>query len=325
MNEITTLSAISSEIAKQKMAIALTKVSLSAQKLQDEADSLVFNEDNVEKIKEFINKVKKVENAIKAEHEVLKKPYLDGGKACDTAKNELLTLIGSTKERALHNYAALCNAIDGRNRESERIKAEKEAILKGIAGNLMEFSGKIAACTTKEELVSVERLINLEKSSSRVSKYGNFHQQAIDQYNEILIPILKKQKLKIDEFEALNERLNKTDDAQEFEQINELISKKGNEILQNQVDVQQAVINQTPAPVFEPEILTANVSARRTEVVCEIVDIEAVFKHSRQLLNIELKTKEAKKEGAELRDTGVIDIGKDIILGGIRYSLKKLW
>lgn len=321
------LPAITSDVAKQKFGIALTKATLSFQSMQNEADGLVFNEDqeNLNKIAVFLNKAKKYEKTVEDEHKVIKEPYLEGGRACDTAKKDMLLAIGAVKNPIQEKYTALCNKIDRDNREREEKERLERSILEGIESNVLTFSQQIAACTTRQELNNVERMINLEKSPTRAAKYGDHHKKAIDRFDEVLLPILKDQKKKVDEKEKIEAELLKADDAEKHDELKQKLEEKQNEIIQNQVKVQEQALSQSPVATMEPEIISTEVKVKRTDIVPEIIDLALVFKKTPELLNIELKTLEAKKRGQMFRDAGSFDGKDELIVNGIKYTLKKSW
>lgn len=323
----TSLPAITQDAVKQKMSIALTKATISIQAMQDEADSLVVNDEqeNLTKVAEFLAKIKKADGIIATEHETGKKPFLEGGRMWDAAKKDLLALTAAVKNPIQEKYTAVCNEIDRKNREAEQKKLQEKLILDGIESNVMSFSQQIAACTTRAELNGVERLINLEKSPNRASKYGEHHQKAVARYDEVLLPILKDQKTKIDEKEKLEAELAKTSDASKYEELTQQLEEKQNEIIQNQVKVQEQALVQEQPGVLEPEIVMPSIKTKRTDIVCEIVDLALVFKKTPHLLNIELKTVEAKKQGQLLKDADAFAGKDEIIVNGIKYTIKKTW
>lgn len=327
MTEVKQLPAVTTDTVKQKLSIALTKATLSIQSLQDEADSLVFNEDqeNMDKIAAFLNKARKGEKAVEDEHKIIKEPFLEGGRACDAAKKDMLKAIDEVKSPVHGKYTTLCNEIDRKKREEEQRKEKERQILEGIESNVLTFSQKIADCQTKDELLAVERLINLEKAPTRAAKYGDHHQKAIDRYDEVLLPILRDQKTKIEDREKLLKELETTNDAEKHETLLQKLEEKQNEIIQNQVKVQEQALYQPMTDVIEPEIVMTTIKTKRTDIACEIVDMQQVFKKSPELLNIELKLADAKKRGQLLKDAGSFGDKDEIIVNGIKYSIKKQW
>jgi len=321
------LPAITPDAAKQKLSIALTKATFSVQGLQNEADALIFNEDqeNLEKIAAFLAKTKKITKVIDDEHKVIKEPYLEGGRSCDTAKKDMTKSVVDVSDPVRVKYTTLCDKIDRDNKEKERLAEAKKKIEEGIEANVLQFSQQIAACTTRKQLNDIERLINLEKSPSRASKYGDLHQKCIDRYDEVLIPVLKDQKNKLDEQEALQKELDGATDPEKHDEIKEKLEAKQNEITQNQILVQEQALSQPTMSVIEPEVVTTEVKAKRTEMVCEIVDLALVFKKSPELLNIDLKLADAKKLGNTLKEAGAFGTKDELIVNGLKYTIKKVW
>lgn len=323
----TLLPVVSPETVKQRLSIALTKATLSVQALQDEADSLVFNEDqeNIDSISAFLGKVRKGEKTVEDEHKSIKEPFLEGGRACDTAKKDMLKAIEEVKSPVHTKYTAICTEIDRKKREEQQRREAEKRILDGIESNIMTFSQQIADCNTREELLEVERRINLEKAPSRAGKYGDHHDAAIEKFNTVLLPILKEQKLRVDEKERLKAELKSTKDAEKHETLLQKLEEKENEIIQNQVKVQEQALIQPVVDVLEPEVIMSSVKTKRTDIVCEIVDMVKVFKSHPELLNIELKVLEAKKRGQLLKDAGSFGDKDELIVNGIKYSIKKQW
>jgi len=96
-------------------------------------------------------------------------------------------------------------------------------------------------------------------------------------------------------------------------------------IIENQVKIQEQALNQAaPQGAFVEEVLP-NLKTKRMDIISEIVDIEAAFKKNRELLSIELKTIDAKKTGRMLYDAGAFGNNEELVVNGIKYSLKKQW
>lgn len=186
--------------------IAFTQHGISVQKIQDEINSLEFTEDNLPRISELIKSIKGADKVIEAKHKEGKAPYLEGGKVWDEAKKSLLTINEGLLNQLTPKYNQLCAAIEQRQKEAENEKNRINAIKAGIESNLISFSSRIAQCQTNAELLAIERVINLEKSDSRKSKYMEFHDEAIEKYDSVLLPILKDQKEKISRKKNLKNR-----------------------------------------------------------------------------------------------------------------------
>lgn len=316
---------LNSDTAKHKMAIALTKQELVMQNLSDEGAAIVLNEDNLEIMAAFLKKVKTAEKAVDDEHERIKKPYWDSGKACDTAKKDLLGNLSSISSPVATAYKRICDEIDERKRQAT-LKIERDNQIKlGVESNIMDFSTKIAACNTRQQLTDVERLINLEKSPSRSQKYGDLHEFAIKTYDERLLPLLKDQKVKIDEKEELERRLKAEQNPEKYDELQKKLDEKENEIIQNQVKVQEQALSQPIAPTVVAEEVFPDLKQSGGNMLCEIVDEKKVFTKHRELLNVELRVKDAQKLAYTLRDAGAFGENKELIIDGLKFTIEKRW
>jgi len=316
--------------AKSKISVALTKVGLIVQSFHTRAAALILNDDpeNLETVKKFLSDKKEAVKVTEETHKIIKKPFFDSGKACDLAKNETIALLDEAANPVEIWYKKTCDEIDRKQREADEKKQKEINIKAGVEANILDFSTKIAACKTKKELTDVERLINLEKSESRTTKYGDLHEFAKNRYNDVLLPIIKDQKVKVDEYEKLQAELKKAADAdnpQKIDEINEKLQQKENEILQNQVKVQESALNQQQIPTTESEVILPDLTSGGSVMTCEIVDVKKIFTKHPELLNIELKLAETKKVGAMLRDAGNFDANGELIFDGIKFKIEKKW
>ena len=297
---------LTSETAKAKINVALTQHSLLVQSLQNEADNLIINEDHLEDIKATIEKIKKAKKLIENKHEEIKKPYLEGGRACDAAKNELTSIYDGILAPLSVKYNKLCTDIETKKNEAKKAEEKKRQQLSNIDTALIEFSTKIAACTQRPQLNDVERLINLEKSSSRSDKYGEYHTEAIKRFDEVLIPAIKAQKIKVEDLEKLEASIKAAQDKDDVHAIDALTEKKEavtNEILQTQVDVQEKAMVGRPVATGHAVVVHHSIpKGGRTDYEVEIVDLVTAFKKCPELLNITLKVSEAKDKARDFDD-----------------------
>jgi hypothetical protein len=315
------------DTAKSKISVALTRVGLLYQSFHTRKSELVLNEDpeNVEAVKKFLSDRKEAKKIVEETHKVIKKPYFDAGKAADNAKSEIIALFDEVGTDVEAWYMKYCNEIDRKRREAEEKKQREDKIKSGVEANVLDFAIKIAGCKTRKQLIEVERLINLEKSQSRALKYGDLHEFAINKYNEALLPIIKDQKPKIDEYEKLQDQLYKADNPVNVDELREKFEQTENEILQNQIKVQEQALNQSPLQTNEVEEILPGITKAGSTMTCEIVDEKIVFKKHRELLNIDLKLVETKKIGAMLRDFGEFQGKDELIFEGIKFTIERKW
>jgi len=319
---------ITVDSAKTQMSVALTKVNLLVQTIATRASNLIFNEDqqNLDAISEFLADVRAAKKSVEESHKEIKKPYFEAGKAVDTAKNEMISAIDTSAGDTGDRYNKIMAEIERKKQEAEAKRIKDAQIKSGIEANILDFSTKIAACVTRKDFTDVERLINLEKSPTRASKYGEWHEFAIERYNTSLLPILKDQKEKVDEYEKLEEERKKAEEANDPSKIDEIEAKmeeKQNEIVQNQVKVQEEALKSIIPPTEYAEVILPDVTKSGSNIVCEIVDEKIVYKKHRELLNVELKVSDAKKLATTLRDAGAFQGKDELIFDGMKFTIEK--
>ncbi len=317
------LPVITQEMVLARMNIALTKKQLSVQKLQDEADSLKYSPENIPLISSFLAKLVAIDKVTEETHKEGKAPYLEGGRIWDIAKNSNLAITSAIKNPVKKKFDKLCADEEMRKRNAKEQDAKEMAIIQGIESNVITFSTKIAACVSNDELLSIERIINLEKSESRAEKYGKFHQQAIEKYNTVLKPILKDQKDKIKQREVLKKQIEEAEsnnDVEKLDKLNEQIDKVDDEIIQNSVKVQEEALNNAPIdfiPVAE-EVFVDTKSRRKYDI--EIFDEKEALKKAKDLLEIKVNKDAANVILKTLKDSNAFKDKSEIIINGIKYS-----
>lgn len=324
--QLPAIAAITPAQAKTKLSIALTNAEFILAAMQKQASEIIVNEDHLEVAKSLLDKFVKARSTVEAAHKKEKEPYLQGGKAIDAAKNETLAQIAAIEDPLRVKYNKVCSDVVQRQREQQEEMNREKAILDGIETNVMEFSQRIAQCTTNDELLAVERIINRQKGKDMVSKYGKFHDLAIERFDTVLLPVLRDQKEKIRKLNELSSKLNIAAEEGDIDKLEELTVAKENveqEIQHNQAKVQDnAIMSGGLAPTHEV-IHTTIPKGGRTEYEIEIADIDVALKKSRNLLSIEIKLSDAKAIGKVLNDGGAFGNNNTIIVNGIKYTKVK--
>lgn len=319
---------ITVDAAKTQMSVALTKMNLLVQAIATRVSQLELNEnpENLEAASKIMADSRAAKKIVEDSHKEIKKPYFEAGKAVDAAKNEMVSAIDTAIGDLPDRYNKIMADIERRKQEAEAKKLRDAQIKSGIESNILEFSTKIASCKTKKELTDVERLINLEKGPSRAQKYGEWHEFAIERYNAALLPVIKDQKIKVEEYERLEEQIKAAEAANDplkMDELNEKLAEKENEIIQNQVKVQEEALKSiVPVNEYAEEVLP-DVTKSGSNIVCEIVDEKIVFKKHRELLNVELRASDAKKLATTLRDAGAFQGKDELIFDGMKFTIER--
>jgi hypothetical protein len=315
------------EIVTGKMNIALTKAELGIQSLIDEAANIVLNEDNIDKAKALLDKQRKAAKIIGDVHTEIKAIPLKECQVIDESKRNMLEQLSSVFNPFFEKYTALCREVDDKKRKQEDEKRRKEIILQGIDSNMINFSSRIANCTTNDDLLAVERSINLEKSYK--NKYQEFLDTAIEKYNS-LTSLLTLQKTRVKELEKLEEdrkKAEKDGNDQKLLELNEKQFVLESKIEENKITVQETAIKQATETVktTEPEIVFANVSTRRKTWTWEIADIQKTVKTMPSWTKIETVDEKIdefmKASKAQWQEDGE----ESVIIHGIRFFIQKTY
>jgi hypothetical protein len=320
--QLPALLTLTPEGVQLKINTEVVKHKLSLPDLEKRALKVVKNEDHLQEMKSILDDLKKIEGLAEKVHESTKKPYLEGGRACDAGRKLVFGEVERIRGMFQADYARLLKGINDRAVAAAAKKARDADILAGIEANLITFSNMVVAAITKKALSEVESRINLEKSPSRVTKYGEFHAQAIARYDSALLPIIKDQKVKIEELEKINVQILEAEKANDPDKMDELIAQadvKSNEILQNHSLVQEAALNQDSFPVVEVIEVLPGVKTKRTNYSFEIHDVEVALKKVRPMLEISINKEVAKRVLDSLKAENAFE-GKDfVIVDGIKY------
>lgn len=325
------LPVVTKDTAKAEIKLALTKAEMNLQAIQDKADKLIYNEDHIAEIDAFITSIKTANKQIETAHKVGKKPFKERGDAWDAAKNDLLGLLSPILNKADKEYTKLCQAVEKRKAEATAKEAKEKAIKEGMDNNVMSFSQRIADCTTNEQLLDVERLINLEKT--RKEKYGDFAEEMITRLNE-LTPLVTAQKKVVKELTLLDKEHEAAIESGDDEKLEKILEKKEEltgKIHENKIIVQETASNQATLsngrylggykPIY-PEV-----KAKRRAWKTELVSPELAVKNDLSLLRIELNPETVKARMEELKKEGKLkeEIAEDFTEHGIHYYLDKTY
>jgi vacuolar-type H+-ATPase subunit I/STV1 len=242
----------------------------------------------------------------------------------DTVKREYTKMVDDIASVPKEKYAKLCQDVLTRQRQAEAERVRVQSIKDGINNNVMAFSKQISECKTSQELISLERMINLEKGKS--SKYQEFIGEAKERL-ESLTALIKQQKEIIKESVALVEKLAKAVEENDDETIVALSDKKEeltSRIEENQILVQEQAINST----LNNQLETATevfpiVKARRTVWSFEGLNLKETMKKAPHLLVISLDEKKVKESLQILKDSGQLEGKTEFVLNGIRYFESK--
>lgn len=312
---------ITPEIVKLKISAEIVKHKLTLPELEARGLKMVKNRDSLPLMKVLLDDLKKVRDLAEEVHENGKRPSLLEGRAWDGGKKLVFEACNTIESGFKAWYDKELNIIATEKQAADRKKAQDDAILAGIESKVIILSNMVVAALTKKALAAVETRIHFEKSPSMAKKYGEHHAKAIERYDSILLPIIKDQKVKVEELENLNTELTAAEANNDPDKVEELllrVDEKSNEILQNHAVLQESVLNQESFTTAATEILPES-KVKRTNYSIEIADVEVALKKARRLLDIQVDKEAAKVVLAELKEKNAFDGKDEIIVDGIKY------
>jgi chaperonin cofactor prefoldin len=276
------------------------------------------SEDNFEKSQELNKKIIKFLNYVEDHRKDEKNPYLEAGRLIDAAHKKVSTPL----EDAKNQLQAKINVVGKRmEAEAQKVKREQERIdlLKnGINAFILDSSAKIAAATTTEQLISIERLINLEKANK--VRYQDHLPLLIERSNELTTKI-KEQKDLVKELERVEEEKKQALETGNDEKAQDLLEKSA--LLEAKIEENTILVQETASKsvilteIVAPEIDMPN--TRRKAWKFEVVDIKETAKKRPDLVDMSLNNKAVSEVLKTLKDTGVLNGKTEFVLNGIRF------
>lgn len=318
-NEIQT-NVLTPEVVKSKLQICLSGAEKSIQKLNDAEANLVYNEDNLAEIKNFIDGCKSAEKIVEDERVKLKEPFLQGSRNVDAGAKLLSSELAAVKLKANVQYQKLCDEVARKQREAAAEQLRVDGIRKQMNDFKTTYAVKISDAKTSQELVSIERLINLETGNK--NKYAEFLEEFRTGCEPIrsLITAQKETVRKLEELErqALQAAENGSDEqVLEFMEQKEVLEAK---IAEKAINIQEEAVSQASQPTESATVIIPLIpKGGRLFYGWDLVDIKAATKKgwTKTILDDELVNQFFK----ENKDKIVDEVG--ITEGGVRFFVKK--
>lgn len=303
---------------EMKLSIDLMKAHGNYSQLVQEVLNWDVTEENFEKSQELNKKMITFLSFVEDHRSEEKKPYLEAGRTIDAAHKK----VSAPLEAAKGTLQIKINKVGAKiAADAKKAKEEKDRIdgLKNAINSfIQEKSTEIAAATTNEQLLSIERLINLEKGNK--SRYQDHLPLLIERCNE-LTSMIKEQKLLVQKLERLENEKKIAFVAGDDEKVQELQEKS--EFLEAKMEENTILVQETASKsvilteVVAPEIDMPN--TRRKSWKFEIVDVKETIKKRPDLLDVSLNHKAVNEVLKTMKETGVLNGKTEYILNGIRF------
>lgn len=309
-------------VIKQKFDAALLETQF--QKISDKLLSFEYTEDDIPKLKEVFGEIRKVEIKIEDVHKAGKADIILQGNQWDAAKRDSLSTIANIKEVPYRKYTKLCEDVAKKEADREREEKRKNDILNGIESNALNFANKITQAQTTEQLLDIERLINLEKG--RDGKYFEFLPNAVLRFEKLTV-LIKEQKIKVKELEKekqkLDEAIKSGDDDATFDIMQKTESIQSS-IDETRLNVQSAAVEDSQVTSRATQVFPT-VKPKRTTWKYELVDQKELLKKSPELVIINLNDEKVKEVLNTLRTSGLLNDKEEYTMNGIRYFVEKTY
>lgn len=310
------------EAIKAQFGISMTKKHGNYQKALEQLRNAYIGEDNIEESQKLLKNVNSFIKDSDDDRKELKEPCLTQGRIIDATHKEFIAPFVEARD-AFQKKINVVAVEKAKKIELQRQKLLKDQQIKEAINNfILDNSVKIASADSNEQLISLERLINLEKANK--SKYGDLLPLLIERCNE-LNSKLAEQKVLVKQKEELLKQQAKAKEAGDDDKLNELKAKEQeieSQIADNTVTVQEQAANSIIVSSNELDELD-EVKARRTVWKAEIIDVREVMKKAPQMLDISLNTEKIREAIATLKDAGTFKGKTEIVVNGIRYFESK--
>jgi hypothetical protein len=309
MTNETTTTALTPEIVKAQLTVALSKEGLAYQNLLQACENVTFTKDNLNEERTVLKDLRKVKSNLAG----MTNPYTAAWKGWNEARKSLTDPVDALLTKKEKEFAIVSQEIAAENASIEAEKQRVKGIKDAIDTFFLEQSQAVANTSDPSEIVRIEKLIGSNKANK--TRYAEFLPLLVEKA-DILAELIKDKKTALRELEALNEAENNATDDQTVLDILEKKEQVEAKIEQTKNDVQEKALKMaTEAEIVEPEIMIAEApKPRLSKWSYEIIDIKQAEKAGLTLTVIdEKKVKEilAKKREDETECTE----------NGIRYFI----
>jgi hypothetical protein len=318
--------ALTPEIVKSKLQLALTKAETGIQALNNAERTLVFNEDedSLKKIAEFLTSIRKTISNLENAHSELKAPALKQCQMIDEGRRIIKSEIDLVYNRVYPKYDKIVKEVERRKAEDAARLQRETDIKDGINKNVLVFTDKIVQCKTSEEILAVENLINLEKT--RKTKYDEFLPDAVEAFNK-LGSLVASQKIKVRELEALQAKQKTVKSEEEKMELQEQIEDKKEAINEGLVNIQEHALDQATSATTTQiaHQVHPTIKPRRTTWEVEVTDIKLLAKKMPHLVKLVVDEEKLADLLKSKKSEGALKDGEELNLNGIRFYQKKIY
>lgn len=264
------------DLTKAELQLALSKEGLAYQTLLQECENVTFTRDNLNDERTALVSLRKVKSKLEA----AKNPYTEKWAAWNSARKSLVDPVVELLTKKEGEYKKIAAELAEEARKAEAEKQRKAGILSEIDNFFIAQSQAIAAATTPEELVRIEKLIGSHKANA--ARYGEYLPLMAEKAAN-LTDLIKSQKEALRKLEALKtaeKAAEATGDDQAVLDSREAQEQVAAQIEEKRTTVQEVSISMaTASEITEVEVIAPTApKPRRTSWKFEVTDIKAAQK-----------------------------------------------
>lgn len=315
--------AVTQEIVKALFNTELTRINY--QTALDKFSALPVTEENRVLVQEKMAAVRKFMTTLDDIKKKGKENALAECRYWDNAYNDVLNPLKATLNDKAAKLQKLLDEIDRNNKKIAIEKQRVDGIKTAINQFILQTSSDIAAATTTEQIVTIEKFIGSNKANK--TRYQEFTEEFIERCNE-LVPLIKAQKENIKELDRL-----KAARATNLEQGNdravlEIDEKK--EAIESSIQESKIVIQETAvAQALRPETTEAipvatEIKYRRKTWKWEVENMQELAKKAPHLVTIIANEEKIDELLANKKAEGVLKDTEELKVMGIRFYLEKI-
>lgn len=312
------------QIVKTKFNAELTK--LQYQEALDRFSAMEVTADNIAAVELKLKSVRAFKNTLAGIKEEGKKEAWAECKMWDTAYNDILTPLDQLLVSKSTDLQRVKEKKAAENKKIEDEKKRVDGIKKEIDDFILQTSMTIAASTTTDEIVTIEKLIGSNKANK--GRYQEFLPDLVERCNE-LTPLIKKQKETIKQladFEKKRKEAEAKGDDRTIMELDEKTELAKHSLTQTQINLQQQAIHQATTPDQIPVVTgqTTEVKWRRQSWKWKVEDIKLLAKKMPQFVmlvpNEEVIDAYLKAKKAD----GSLEGKDEEVINGLKLYLEKL-
>lgn len=305
------------ELIRSGLHLEITRLGLNYQKMLQDAQDIEFSKESLNQDYEPLKKLRELSGKLKS----FKNPYTQAWKNWNQAMASLCAPVEQILEDKTKDFEKLAQEIADENRKAALDSQRLQEIRNSIGNTLSDYSILIAQAENNQQLIEIERNLNLE--ATRTSKWGEFLHE-FQQRSKAIRDLLAAKKEKIRELTKLDQKQPETASDEATIALQDRRTDLAKEIHEKNQQVQEKAMESLP--VLETPVLTLlEVKARRTTWDFEVSDLYLFQRRHPGLVDLMLNAPKVGKWVSEIVEELKKANLTEKTVDGIRIYQKKFY